>query len=113
MFNKIAAVTKACAAVNAQMITLKGDDIHTSIESLLAGSNQGFTPKDSQINPKELMVFEGFNDDAMETFLNTYNATGIPKVVYKAMVTPINLKWTPAYLYEHLLDEVKDTQNIL
>lgn len=106
MFNKLAATTKACSALGAELIQIKTDQLHDSIESL-TGAGPNIKPgMDGDMVPKELMVFSGFTSDDMERFLTTYNSTGIPKVIFKAMVTPINLRWSPAYLYEHLIDEV-------
>lgn len=107
MFNKMAAVTKAAGAVGAELIIIKSDDIHKSIESLFDSKKNSHPGKDSMENIKELMIFEGFSSKQMDDFLAAYNSTGIPKVLFKAMVTPINARWSPAYLYEHLIDEVQ------
>ncbi len=107
MFNKMAAVTKACAKLNAEIKILKKNELHDSIESLLDKSPNRKPGMDSSINPTELLIFDGFGSDELDVFLEEYKSTGIPKVLFKAMVTPINTKWSPSYLYEHLLDEVK------
>ncbi len=105
-FNQLVAVNKASSTVNAEVITLQKDDLHKSLEAIF--NNKNILPgKDLDCDPKELMVFSGFNDDALEEFLTIYNSTNAPKIIYKAALTPINAKWSPAYLYDHLTKEVR------
>ncbi len=104
-FNQLAAVNKACSVVGADIITLKKEDLHNPIESILY-NKKPFSGKDKDCVPSELLVFSGFTDDALDLFLEAYNSTGAPKIIYKATTTPINEKWTPAYLYYQLTQEV-------
>ncbi|MBE5914526.1 MAG: DUF3783 domain-containing protein [Pseudobutyrivibrio ruminis] len=105
MFNKIAAVSKACSVVGAELVTVSKDDIHKSVEYIIG---EGKTPKpmkDSNDMISELMIFEGFTSDSLDAFLDAYKQTKAPSVTYKAMVTPINKKWSLTYLYSHLVEE--------
>ena len=105
LFNKIAAVSKACSVVGAELVTISKDDIHKSVEYIIG---EGKTPKpmkDSSDVITELMIFDGFTSDNLDVFLDAYKQTKVPTVTYKAMVTPINKKWSLTYLYSHLVEE--------
>ncbi|MCR4830971.1 MAG: DUF3783 domain-containing protein [Pseudobutyrivibrio sp.] len=106
-FNQIAAVNKACAAVGGSVVNIKKDDLHKSIESLIDSTKGAKAGKDALVEPTELLIFDNFSSEAMDEFLDAYNSTGVPKVIFKAAITPINRKWTPAYLYEQLKQEIK------
>lgn len=106
-FNQIAAVNKACAAVGATVVNIKKEELHNSIESIIDSKKSAKAGKDGQTDPSELLIFESFTSEEMDKFLDSYNSTGVPKVIYKAAITPINSKWSPAYLYEQLQKEIK------
>ena len=53
----------------------------------------------------EMMVFCGFSSDDLDTFIQGYKVTGIPRVELKAVLTQYNADWTPAKLYEELNKE--------
>jgi hypothetical protein len=105
MFNKIAAVSKACSAVGAELVTVSRDDIHKSVEYIIGEAKNPKPMKDSNDMISELMLFEGFTSDSLDAFLDAYKQTKAPTVTYKAMVTPINKKWSLTYLYSHLVEE--------
>lgn len=105
MFNKIAAVSKACGVVGAELVTISKDDIHKSVEHIIGESKNPKPMKDSNDVITELMIFDGFTSDSLDVFLDVYKQTKAPIVVYKAMVTPINIKWSLTYLYSHLVKE--------
>lgn len=105
MFNKIAAVSKACSVAGAELVTISKDDIHKSVEHIIGESKNPKPMKDSSDVITELMLFEGFTSDSLDAFLDAYKQTKAPAVVYKAMVTPINKKWSLTYLYSHLVEE--------
>ena len=56
-------------------------------------------------NMPELMIFNGFDSQTLDGFLNMYKMTGLPKIPLKAVVTPYNIKWTLYELIEHLKEE--------
>ncbi len=105
MFNKIAAGSKACSVVGAELVTISKDDIHKSVESIIGESKNPKPMKDSSDVISELMLFEGFTSDSLDAFLDAYKQTKAPTVTYKAMVTSINKKWSLTYLYSHLVEE--------
>lgn len=109
MFNKMAAVSKACTKLNAEIRVIKNDEIHIPIEELLTKTSpyKENLGKDNDVIPTELLLFDGFSSYDIDLFLEEYNYTNAPKILYKALVTPINRKWTPSYLYKHLQEEVK------
>ena len=53
----------------------------------------------------ELIIFSGFEETEVRTFLNEYKQWGIEKVSLKCMVTPFNLTWSLYDLVEHLKEE--------
>ena len=107
MFNKMGAVAKACRAIGAEIVNISNDDIHKSIEHLVDPIKSARPGKDCDENITELLIFDGFNSNNLDDFLDAYKGTQAPPVVFKAMVTPVNLKWSPAYLYSHLQSEMK------
>lgn len=106
MFNKIGAVAKVCQEIGAEIVNISNDDIHKSIEHLVDSNKPSKAGKDCEENISELLIFDGFTNDNLDDFLDAYKGTQAPPVVFKAMVTPVNLKWTPAYLYFHLKSEM-------
>ena len=105
MFNKMAAASKACSAVGAELVSVSKDDIHKSIEHIIGEAKNPKPMKDSSDAITELMLFDGFTSDSLDVFLDAYKQTKAPAIVYKAMVTPINKKWSLTYLYSHLVNE--------
>lgn len=56
-------------------------------------------------NMPDVMIFRGFDETELKSFLSEYKNAGIEKVALKAMVTPYNVVWTLYYLIEHLKEE--------
>ena len=54
---------------------------------------------------QEMLIFSGFDSEALEAFLELYRMQGIGKVDYKATVTMYNVFWTPEMLYQELKKE--------
>ena len=106
MFNKIGAVAKVCQEIGAEIVNISNDDIHKSIEHLVDSNKPSKAGKDCEENISELLIFDGFTNDNLDDFLDAYKGTQAPHVAFKAMVTPVNLKWSPAYLYSHLKSEM-------
>ena len=106
MFNKMGAVVRACRAIGAEIVNIDNEDIHKSIEHLVDSSKNAKPGMDCDENVSELLIFDGFTSDNLDDFLDAYKGTQAPPVAFKAMVTPVNLKWSPAYLYLHLKGEI-------
>ena len=56
---------------------------------------------------QEMMVMCGFTPDELDAFLKAYRDAGIPPVWLKATLTPHNMSWTAAQLYDELSKEHK------
>lgn len=56
------------------------------------GNGQKKAPKDYKL--PELMIFSGFSDEELDTFLDAYKTTGIEPVALKAIVTIHNMSWS-------------------
>ena len=106
MFNKMGGVTRACRAIGAEIVNISGDDLHKSIEYIIGAGNNPAPGMDSDEDISELLIFEGFSSENLDDFLDAYKGTQAPTIEYKAMLTPINIKWSPAYLYSHLRSEI-------
>ena len=106
MFNKLAALNKVSRDLNFEIKILESDNLHQSIE-YITGKTKNVKPgKDVDCTIKELLLFDGFSDKDLDEFLALYKKTGAPAIAYKATITPINLKWSPSYLYKHLQAEI-------
>lgn len=55
--------------------------------------------------PKEMMVFEGFDSDDLDVFLEAYKKEGLAPIALKAVVTPVNANWTAMQLSFELIKE--------
>lgn len=55
--------------------------------------------------PAAMLVFSGFNDAALDAFVKAYNASGVPKIPLKAVLTQHNVNWTPKQLFGEILKE--------
>lgn len=54
---------------------------------------------------QEMMVICGLNSDALDAFLAAYRDAKIPPIWLKATLTPRNMAWSAAQLYEELKQE--------
>lgn len=54
--------------------------------------------------PSEMMVFSNMAD-MLDQFLSEYKKAGIPPIGLKAVITPHNIFWSAADLYEELFKE--------
>ena len=55
--------------------------------------------------PQEMMVLCGLSGDELDTFLDTYRQSRIAPVAYKAVLTVVNMSWTPPVLFAELQKE--------
>lgn len=58
-----------------------------------------------QIPEREFMVFAGISDSKLQRMLFEMRKNAIPKVDYKAVLTPTNAKWNAIELYQELAKE--------
>lgn len=54
---------------------------------------------------KEMMIFAGLPESKLDYVLQTMRKKGIPRVDYKAVLTPVNITWTIPELYLELARE--------
>jgi|GEM_PF-51527 len=68
-----------------------------------AGGNVGLLTE----FPDEMMVFSGIDSDELDKFLDAYRGAGIAPIVRKAVLTPVNVKWSARALYKDLSEHVQ------
>lgn len=101
-------IRQCCRSVGADYRSMVPSD-HTRSLGSLAGIT-GIPPKvaavsDGEKIQSEMLVFSGFDQEALDEFLELYRTMGIEKIDYKAMVTMHNIFWTPQGLYQELKKE--------
>lgn len=55
--------------------------------------------------PMEMMVFSGMPQELLDIFLKKYRECSIDPIALKAIVTPTNIFWNAAQLYQELARE--------
>lgn len=55
--------------------------------------------------PMEMMVFSGMQSEFLDIFLQKYRESHIEPIGLKAILTPTNVFWNAAQLYQELLKE--------
>ena len=58
----------------------------------------------------EMMVFSGIPSNELDAFLANYREAGIPMIPLKAIITPYNIFWNAAQLYQELQKEHSQLQ---
>lgn len=53
----------------------------------------------------EMLVFAGFDQRILDSFLREFSKNKIERVALKAMLTPYNAKWNSLQLYEEIKKE--------
>ena len=105
--NKLNSIKDLCSKLGIQIESIGNKDLGRSILSIISGDEM--LPAKIDIPPMynmpEVMIFKGFDETELKSFLNEYKKAGIEKVALKAMVTPYNVVWTLYYLIEHLKEE--------
>ena len=101
-------IQQCCRSVGADYRSMVPSDATKSLGSL-AGIT-GIPPKaavaaEGEQIQSEMLVFSGFDQEALDEFLDLYRTMGIEKIDYKAMVTMHNIFWTPQSLYQELKKE--------
>lgn len=104
---KLNSIKELCTKLGIQIESIGNKDLGRSILSIISGDEK--LPAKIDIPPMynmpEVMIFKGFDETELKSFLNEYKKAGIEKVALKAMVTPYNVVWTLYYLIEHLKEE--------
>ena len=101
-------IRQCCQSVGADYRSMVISE-HTKSLGSLAGI-AGISPKatiaaEGEKIQSDMLVFSGFDQEALDEFLDLYRTMGIEKIDYKAMVTMHNIFWTPQSLYQELKKE--------
>ena len=106
---KKTSIEKICSDQQISLYTLGYPDLNKTISGIcgiqLKAGKEHKQPPVMYTLP-EVMLFYGINDNALDDFLDAYNAAGIEKIKRKAIVTPANLGWTLYELAEELGKEI-------
>ena len=104
---KLNSIKELCTKLGIQIESIGNKDLGRSILSIISGDEK--LPAKIDIPPMynmpEVMIFQGFDEPELKSFLTEYKSAGIEKVTLKAMVTPYNIVWTLYNLIEHLKEE--------
>lgn len=102
-------ITELCRQLGIQTKKLKSTDADRKVGDVVglkietgksaAGSRNAGRSGQEQKAPKdyklpELIIFSGFSDEELDTFLDAYKHAGIEPVALKAIVTIHNMSWT-------------------
>ncbi len=86
---------------------LKDEDYREKIGFLLG--MKGFLPAADQTDgfsfPHEVMIFSNIQGKRLDEVLDSISKAGIPRIPYKAIVTPFNTLWTLKRLCETMEKE--------
>ena len=61
---------------------------------------------------EELLVFCGFTEERLDELLKSLKKAGVPRTILKAILTETNAHWTVYELYDHLVEERKQLEQI-
>ena len=101
-------IRQCCRSAGVEYRSMVPSDYKKSLGSLVGIA--GISPKaavaaEGEKIQSEMLVFSGFDQEALDEFLDLYRTMGIEKIDYKAMVTMHNIFWTPESLYQELKKE--------
>ena len=112
--NKKAGLDALCKKLGINVRVVNDGDADKTLISIISGGKYelngfGGTNLKSGDSRKlsEFIVFQGFEEDALQDFLRKYKETGLERIPLKAIVTPYNISWTLYDLVEHLKEESK------
>ncbi len=98
-----------CREQQIELCFLKGSDVNRTVAAI-CGVAMKAEAEHSQAPVlfalPELLLFYGLDDKSLDRFLDAYNASGLEKILRKAVVTPTNLGWTLYELSEQLGKEI-------
>lgn len=106
-------VKDLCRKLQIPTRALKGIDLNMEIGILAglggrAGKEHGKAPEGYPL--PEVLIFSGFPDELLESFLTEYKKAGIAPIGLKAVLTVHNRTWT---LYELTLELMKERMAIM
>ena len=109
---KKSGIINICQKLGIEKKDINNSDINKTILNIVSGKDVPQNVRSGKKAPQmyclpELMIFNEFDDESLEEFLKEYKASGLEKVVLKAMVTPFNIIWSLYELAEHLKEESK------
>lgn len=99
------ALLKLCGGLKIAARKITARELGVSVGELVSGkaSNKKTIPA-LYVQP-ELMIFSGFNDKRLDTFLTSYKTAGIEAIDLKAIVTPFNISWSIYEITQELKKE--------
>lgn len=71
----------------------------------IKGYEKNESPEETGDCPEELLLMKGFTDMRLNLLLANMRKAKIPKILYKAVLTPTNQGWTLKQLYEEIKSE--------
>ena len=108
--NKKIGTLELCEQLGIETIPIRSSDLNKTLLCITRGSIPGM-PDTLPVNIPimydlpELLVFSGFEEADVRSFLTEYKQKGIEKIPLKCMITPYNLSWSLFDLVEHLKEE--------
>lgn len=99
-------ISAVCSPLHIECRHVQRDE-YLQLIGALAGM-PGFPPKARILGPTfddEMMVFCGFDNDSIYTFLSHYKQAGISPIWLKANLTPHNLQWNSIQMHDELMKE--------
>ena len=111
--NKLDSIKELCAKLKIRIEPVGNKDLGRPILNIVSGDDKlnvssGISTGSNippMYNMPEVLIFQGFDESELKSFLSEYKSAGIEKVALKAMVTPFNIVWTLYDLIEHLKEE--------
>ena len=105
--SKVSLIRTLCENLNIRLIKIFRPQYGETIGALAGISIFRLTnqPYRGEGFSMEMMIMCGFSSEELDVFLDAYRQAGIPPVWLKATLTPHNMNWTAAQLYNELSEE--------
>lgn len=109
--NKKIQLEVLCMGMAFRTRQLKASDLNSQMGEL--AQIKGIKPVDMETVEKapaifgmpEVIIFSGIPNKAIDEFMKSYRNTGLTPTKLKAVITPVNVKWTLYQLIRELADE--------
>lgn len=109
--NKKIQLEVLCMGMAFRTRQLKASDLNSQMGEL--AQIKGIKPLDMETVEKapaifcmpEVIIFSGIPNKAIDEFMKSYRNTGLTPAKLKAVITPVNVKWTLYQLIRELADE--------
>lgn len=108
-------VENLCGSLGIHYIRLMERDRYRTIKEITVNIENGVMPLNGDFvidnaqkagaANQEILLFSNLTENKLDEFLSAYKTAGIEPVSLKAVVTPINEKWTIEELAEELMKE--------